>query len=132
MKFVGRTENIFFPELEFGPIKAKIDTGAYGNSLHVDSVSVGEDGLRFLLEGREFVYTKYDSVVVKSSNGQSQLRYLILLRMCMGEKIYRIKFSLSSRNEMKCPVLIGRRFLRRFEFLVDVRKQNVNDRTKAL
>jgi len=69
---------------------------------------------------------------VKSSNGQSQLRYLILLRMCMGEKIYRIKFSLSSRNEMKCPVLIGRRFLRRFEFLVDVRKQNVNDRTKAL
>ena len=32
----------------------------------------------------------------------------------------------------KYPMLIGRRFLNKFKYMVNVRKKNINDRAKAL
>ena len=39
-KKIGRIENISFPELKIEKIKAKVDTGAYGVALHVDSIKL--------------------------------------------------------------------------------------------
>lgn len=132
MKFVGRKETVFFPELEVGPIEAKIDTGAYGNAIHVDEAFVRDGSLRFSIGGKEHCFDRYKTVMVRSSNGYVQERYSVYLRMRLGGRCYKIKASLASRSEMRFPVLIGRRFLARFGFLVDVRKMDINDRAKAL
>lgn len=128
MKFVGRKEKVFFPELEEGPMSAKIDTGAYGNAIHVDEAFVS-DGYLFVSVGeKRLSFDRYDTVVVKSSNGSSEKRYSVYLRMLLGGRSYRIKASLASRADMKHPVLIGRRFLRKFGYMVDVSRKDVNDK----
>jgi len=128
MKCVGRTETVCFPELETGPIRAKIDTGAYGNAMHADHIFVQDGLLHFTLEGREHVFSEYDTVVVKSSFGRKQKRYSVYLRMKMGKKRYRVMVSLASRDNMKHPMLIGRRFLRKFGYMVDVNRKDINDK----
>lgn len=128
MKLVGRRESVFFPELEEGPMSAKIDTGAYGNAVHVDDAYVRGGLLVVSVGGRQISFARYETVQVKSSNGAVQERYSVYLRMLLGKRSYKIKASLASRTEMKFPVLIGRRFLRKFGYIVDVRKKDVNDK----
>jgi hypothetical protein len=60
---------------------------------------------------------------VRSSNGEVQKRYFIDTKITIQSKTYEIVLSLADRSEMKWPVLIGRRFLRQNNFLVDVRKR---------
>ena len=48
------------------------------------------------------------------------------------EKNYKVHISLTNRKKMKYPVLIGRRFLNKFKYMVNVRKKNINDRAKAV
>ena len=62
---------------------------------------------------------------VKSSSGEKELRYVIRTRMRLFGKLYRTKFSLTNREEMRNPVLIGRKFLSN-RFLVDVKKENLS------
>lgn len=128
MKCVGRTETVCFPELETGPIAAKIDTGAYGNAMHADDISVQDGILSFSIGGMRHSFSEFDTVVVKNSFGRKQKRYSIYLRMKMGKKSYRIMVSLTSRDKMKYPVLIGRRFLGKFGYIVDVRRKDANDK----
>jgi len=127
MKCVGRTETVYFPDFESGPESAKIDTGAYGNALHVDDISVQDGLLCFSIGGRPQVFSEYGTVVVKNSFGKRQKRYSIVAKMKMGKRTYRIHFSLTDRNKMKNPVLIGRRFLGKFDYMVDVKRKNIND-----
>ena len=47
MKYVGRTEKVSFPELGIETTDAKIDTGAYGNALHVDEIFIKDEKLFF-------------------------------------------------------------------------------------
>ena len=128
MKCVGRTETVCFTELETGPIKAKIDTGAYGNAMHAEDISVQDGILFFSIEGKQHAFSEFDTVVVKNSVGRKQKRYSVYLRMKMGKKSYRIMVSLTSRDKMKYPLLIGRRFLGKFGYMVDVRRKDVNDK----
>lgn len=128
MKCVGRTETVCFTELETGPIKAKIDTGAYGNAMHAEDISVQDGILFFSIEGKQHAFSEFDTVVVKNSFGRKQKRYSVYLRMKMGKKSYRIMVSLTSRDKMKYPLLIGRRFLGKFGYMVDVRRKDVNDK----
>jgi hypothetical protein len=127
MKQVGRTEKVSFPEIGAGPYVAKIDTGAYGNAIHVDEVFVEDGRLHFFIEGTERIFEEYDTVVVKSSIGKKQKRYSVYMTMKMGHRTYKVLVSLASRRGMKYPVLIGRRFLRKFGYMVDVSKKNIND-----
>ena len=60
---------------------------------------------------------------VKSSNGKTDNRYFIQTAITVQSKTYPITLSLADRSEMKWPVLIGRRFLRQHNFLVDVSKR---------
>jgi hypothetical protein len=131
-KKVGRSEIISFPELKIGSIKAKIDTGAYGVALHVDTIRFEEGRLYFTIDSDEFYYDKFKMISVKNSFGKVQKRFSILTKMVIGDSIYKFYVSLTDRKNMRYPVLIGRRFLYKFNYLVDVTKKNVNDTNKKV
>ena len=132
MKKVGRIENISFPELKIESIKAKVDTGAYGVALHVDSIKLEDGKLYFTIGDEEFSYNKFKTVTVKSSFGRVQKRFSIFTKLSIGDSIYKFYVSLTDRKNMRYPVLIGRRFLYKFNYLVDVTKKNINDRNKKV
>jgi len=131
-KKVGRSENISFPELKIEKIKAKVDTGAYGVALHVDDIRQEGDKLYFKVNSKEFSYDKFKTVNVKSSFGKVQKRFSIFTKIVIGDSIYKFYVSLADRKKMKYPVLIGRRFLYKFNYLVDVTKKNINDTNKKV
>jgi len=131
-KKVGRSENISFPELKISKIKAKVDTGAYGIALHVDDIRYQDGKLYFKINSQEFIYDKFKTVSVKSSFGGIQKRFSILTKIVIGGSIYKFYVSLTDRKKMRYPVLIGRRFLYKFNYLVDVTKKNINDTSKKV
>jgi hypothetical protein len=131
-KIIGRIEVISFPDLMIDKISSKIDTGAYGTSLHVDGIKLINNVLTFYINGNKFIYTKYKVVNVKSSFGRKQKRFSIFTRIKIGESTYKVFVSLTDRKNMRYPVLIGRRLLYKFNYLVDVRKKNINDTNKKV
>jgi hypothetical protein len=132
MKKIGRSEKLFFPKLNESIIIGKIDTGAFSAALHVDSIKVIESGLQVKILNNTYIFHKWSEVDVKSSNGKSQKRYGIYLKMRLGKKNYRIFVSLTNRKNMKFPLLIGRRFLQENNFIVDVNKKNIHGRPKKI
>lgn len=129
-KKVGRYENVSFPELNIDNIRSKIDTGAYGIALHADDIEVVDGKLKFRIDSSEFFYEKFKKICVKSSFGRNQERFLIFTKIKIGESIYNFFISLANRKNMRYPVLIGRRFLHKFNYIVDVRMKNINDTNK--
>jgi len=132
MKYVGRTEFVSFPDLGLETIEAKVDTGAYGNALHVDEVSIKHDKLVFTIDNIDYVYNDYKTVIVRNSFGVKQKRFSIVTNIYLGDKSYKINVSLTNRGRMKYPMLIGRRFLRKFGYIVNVNEKNINDKPKTL
>lgn len=131
-KKIGRSERVSFPELGVENIKSKIDTGAYGIALHVDNIRVVDNELFFNIEDIEYKYSKYKMVSVKSSFGRKQKRFSIFTKIKIGETTYKFFVSLTDRKNMRYPVLIGRRFLYKFNYIVDVRQKNIYDTSKKV
>lgn len=127
MKKIGRIEKVSFPQLGINLVESKVDTGAFGTSLHVDGVLVKEDKLMFWIghKRNRFIFTKFKTIKVRSSFGRVQERYSIRTRMILGDRSYKIFVSLTDRKKMKYPCLVGRRFLYKFGYVVDVRKKNI-------
>lgn len=130
---IGRFDKADFPALKLNDIAIKIDTGAYTSSIHCDDIKE-EDGVlkcTFLDEehplynGREFIFENYDMLFVRSSNGMVQKRYQVQSTIRLFGKIYKISLSLSDRQEMRYPVLIGRKFLNK-KFIVDTELVDVS------
>jgi hypothetical protein len=132
-KKVGRFEKIYFPELNL-KVDSKIDTGAYSVSLHVEDITEIDGKLHFWVgeKSNKFIYDDFNIINVKSSFGKKQKRYSINLKMVMGDFYFNALVSLTDRKKMKFPCLIGRRFLYKHGFLVDVRKKNLHDRNKKM
>lgn len=134
---IGRIDKADFPLLNLNEVDIKIDTGAFTSSIHCKNMKVEDNYLKcnFLDEEhpdyheREIIFDKYDVKVVKSSNGQSQARYRILTEIVLFGKTYPIFLTLSDREEMKFPVLIGRKFLTK-RFVVDINKTNLSFKLK--
>ena len=131
---IGRCELISFPDLKIDLIKAKIDTGAYGIAFHVDGIEVFDNKLHFWIgdESNTFEFDKFKTVTVKSSFGRIQKRYSIMTRIKVGDSTYKFYVSLTDRKNMRYPVLVGRRFLYKFKYIVDVRSKNLYDRDKKV
>lgn len=134
MSKIGRIEKIGFPDLNIESVDAKVDTGAYTTSIHVSGIKLKDNKLFFWVgtPKNKFIFDKFSIIEVKNSFGKVQKRYSIFTRIKVGEKTYKIHISLANRNKMKYPVLIGRRFLYRFNYLVDVTKENLNAGTKKV
>ncbi|WP_424492587.1 ATP-dependent zinc protease [Salinimicrobium sp. GXAS 041] len=125
-RMIGRYDRADFPDLHLNDISVKVDTGAYTSSIHCDNITEEEGVLKCtfldeehpLYNGREFTFTDYDIVFVKSSNGMVQKRYQIQTKITIFDRTYKISLSLSARQEMRFPVLLGRKFLTK-KFIVD-------------
>jgi hypothetical protein len=129
-RILSTFESVSFPGFAgVGKVKAKIDTGAYTGAIHctkIHEVDTPEGKLLhfspFDLPDTEIILTKFAVRHVRSSNGGDQSRYFIDTTIKIQGETYPIVLSLADRSDMKWPVLIGRRFLRRNNFLVDVNK----------
>jgi hypothetical protein len=141
MKVIGRVDKADFPELSLVNIDIKIDTGAYTSSIHSHDIKEliinGEPYIAFqildpshpLFDGREFKTRRFKKKVVKNSFGVSEERYFIETTIILFEEEYPIHLSLSERGNMKYPILIGRRLLKK-RFMVDPSKKNLSYKKK--
>lgn len=113
------------PELCDARIKAKIDTGAKTSAVHAFRIEeIEKDGLphvKFYLHPQQkrkkpevsCVAPVLDKRTIRSSNGETQERYIIETVLVMGERQWKIALSLTNRDEMGFRLLIGRDALRR-------------------
>lgn len=124
---IGSFEAVALPKIGIKHSIAKIDTGAYSGAVGCSNIQVFKrDGKKVLSfsPGRSskkvFETTTFFEKYVRSSNGQREKRYLIETDIVVNKHSYPIVISLSKRTDMKHEILIGRRFLREHNFLVDV------------
>ncbi len=132
MKLIGRREYVDFPELGIAGIEAKIDTGAYTSSIHCENITINYENskpiLYFTIEQEKVVTFRFEEFTqkkIKNSFGEMEERYVIKTLIHIGRKKIHSTISLSNRDNMRYPVLIGRRLLKR-KFLIDVNQIHTN------
>jgi hypothetical protein len=125
---IGCIETVSFPELNVFDVQAKVDTGAYSGALHCTDIKVVRRGvlrtrvLKFSpLGGTPQDTTEFMSTYIRSATGHRARRHVVDTQIIVNGKSYPIRIGLSDRSDMKRPVLLGRRFLRENDILVDVR-----------
>ncbi|HUY85405.1 MAG TPA: RimK/LysX family protein [Candidatus Dormibacteraeota bacterium] len=132
VRTVGSSLRIDLPLLGIEGLKAKVDTGAFNGSLHVNRIREVKDKqgvthLRFCplgSPGHTIEIDSYHKRRVKSSNGLTDSRYAIDTEVGIRGQVYPITLTLTNRSAMRYPMLIGRNFLRLHGFLVDVNHAN--------
>ncbi len=130
---IGRSDIADFPKLDLYGIEIKVDTGAYTSSFHCHNIAI-ENGIlksQFLDPEHEkyhekFLYFKdFSEKLVKSSNGVSEMRFLIKTEILIFDQTYPIELTLTERGSMRYPVLLGRKFLSK-QFIVDTAMKNIS------
>jgi hypothetical protein len=124
---IGRREVIAFPELALMSVVAKIDTGAYTTALYCHDIREKNGILYFKLLGpsyenydpKEHSFNEYTQKEIKNSFGEVEKRYVIKTVVKIGPKRIKSLISLTNRENMRYPVLIGRKLLKN-KFVVDV------------
>ncbi|HNP08079.1 MAG TPA: RimK/LysX family protein [Cyclobacteriaceae bacterium] len=137
MLILGRSDRVDLPGLGLTDIHAKIDTGAYTSSLHCSSAKIVDGKLEFVLldeehpefTGMKFTFDEYDQREIKNSSGQAELRFIIKTTVRIHGRTFKTQFSLSDRDNLKFPILLGRRVLKN-RFLIDVAKKDLSFNSK--
>ncbi|MCM8536537.1 MAG: RimK/LysX family protein [Lentisphaeraceae bacterium] len=121
---IGWREWIDLPEWGLR-LKAKIDTGAKSSSLDVVAVKRVENNIHYTVRlsrkkshTLDVVSPLHRMTIVKSSNGQRQERYFVLLPIVLGGIAKNIEVSLACRKNMLHRMLLGREALQE-HFLID-------------
>ncbi|UTA47685.1 RimK/LysX family protein [Simiduia sp. 21SJ11W-1] len=126
---VGWREWVALPELGINNIKVKVDTGARTSALHTFGLELFErDGREWVRMGvhpiqksdREW-FTEapiLDKRIVRDSGGHEELRPVIETDIRLGDYTFRAELTLTSRDNMKFRMLLGRKALEG-RFLVD-------------
>lgn len=137
----GALERIDIPAFGIRDVLAKIDTGAYTGALHCEDIQVvkdehGKKALQFRpLTKRHRLQTVYEFklIEVTSASGHKAKRYIIPVTLVIQKQTYDGFIGLTSRTDLRRQVLIGRRFLRENNILVDVTKNpEQNDKRELL
>lgn len=117
---IGSIEVCDLPEIGIEHLQIKVDTGAKTSSLHVDNLESFYRGrkpwLRFDIHPNLYQVNKtisceallHDVRTVKSSNGQSEERYVIKTLLKLGEQSWPIEITLTNRSDMSYMMLLGR------------------------
>ena len=115
---IGWREWVGIPELEGSPVLAKIDTGAWSNTLHASDVEIIESDIetrvRFRLEdnGGWVERPLHDWRRVRDTGGHDTLRPVIRTTLEIAGMDFDIQMCLQDRSRMKHRLILGRRFLR--------------------
>jgi hypothetical protein len=138
---IGRKDKIDIPFLLIENISVKIDSGAYSSSIHCNSINVIETEFGKQLEvifldenninysGKKYLFTSFRKKKVKSSTGDEQERYFVQIPILLFGKEYVTDFSLTRRNGLRNPVLLGRK-LTSNHFIIDTSLTNVSFKHK--
>lgn len=137
METLGRSDRIDLPGLGIKNIHAKIDTGAYTSSLHCSRAEVVNGVLEFVLlddehpefTGMKFSFTEFSKKEIKNSFGTAEERYIIQTTIKIFDEEILTEFSLSDRDALRFPILLGRKILRH-RFVIDVTQKNLSFRFK--
>ena len=122
-------------------LKARLDTGAKTSSLHAVNVEPFEkDGAEWVsfqiplgdhedqpTEGEldhedvilEFERPVERTVLIKRKGAPSQKRYVVMMDFCIAGTNHTTQFSLTDRGKFSYPALLGRRFMRDDNILID-------------
>ena len=120
LPLVGWREWVGLPDLGIVRIAAKMDTGAKTSALHANSlkplVRNGVALIRFDVTGEDEKTPWHELPLlgrrsVRSSNGESEMRYLVAMRLRIGGEEWVIDVTLTNRERMEMPMLIGREAL---------------------
>lgn len=127
---VGRNEWVWLEPLNRN-FKARVDTGALSSSLSATELQPferdGREWIRFRVPDEEHVEggEVYETQLIKyikirqTSTDKLERRPVVRLKVRMGDLVDQTEFSLTNRENMLYPVLLGRNFLRDVA-LVDV------------
>lgn len=117
---LGWDEWLALPALGLPAIRAKIDTGAKTSALHARVIETFGPADRLQVRFRiqpnpddtqlEVTCSAYvvDQRQVTSSNGQTELRYVIETEVEMGDRRWPIEITLTNRENMAYRMLLGR------------------------
>lgn len=138
MEILGRSEFVDLPRLGLSGLHAKIDTGAYNCSMHCSKAEIVNGILEVILldeahpqfTGKKISFKKFDRRAIRNSFGEAEMRYVIKTSIRLSNRLIRAEFSLSNRGNLKFPVLLGRKILRK-RFLIDVSEKDVSGPEKS-
>lgn len=134
---IGRKDKADFPALGLHALDVKIDSGAYSCSIHCEYIEEVEiDGVKKLevtfldqahpkFTGKKHYFDTYKQKKVKSSTGDQQERFFVSLQLVLFDEVFQTEFSLTRRNGLRNPVLLGRKLLNN-HFLIDTSKSNLS------
>ncbi|MBL3656178.1 ATP-dependent zinc protease family protein [Fulvivirga sediminis] len=138
---IGRNDKIDLPKLDLYDLDAKIDTGAFTSAIHYHHAEIVEkDGRRILhftlldpthpdYNGKSFYFDQFEEREIKNSFGDSETRFIIITVIHLFGKDFETEFSLSNRGNLKFPILLGRKLLKK-GFVVDVAHHNLSFKSK--
>jgi hypothetical protein len=139
-QLIGMTDLVDFPDLGLFDVQAKVDTGAFTSALHCKDVRLVRSGLKKKLSfwlidktgesARQFLSDQFSQRMIRNSFGVAELRYVIKTRIVLFERIIWAEFTLADREQLKNPVLLGRKLLRN-RFIVDVSQKNLSYQAKV-
>lgn len=127
---IGKVENVRLipPNVV---LKARIDTGAKTTSIDAREITPferdGKQWVRFvIMDGKNKPHLIEKKVLrtvsIKRHGAESQVRYVVKMRIILGEVSQLICVTINDRDAYQYPVLIGRNFLRD-SCIVDVTKK---------
>lgn len=126
---IGSTEKIDIPTLGFKSLDSKIDSGATCSSLHCSWIHVDRKNKKVSFVPLDKSYSQFNSkkftlplteeVKVQNSGGDEESRPLVKVDIVIKGKTFETFFSLTNREELEYPILIGRDVISG-NFLIDV------------
>ena len=116
---IGWREWIYLPKFDDFAIKAKVDTGARTSALHATQIKEYNKNGKKLVSFRLHQSNNHVDIStqlirylkITSSFGDSEIRPLIRLKIRLGERSWFTEITLTKRNRLTYPMLIGRNTL---------------------
>jgi hypothetical protein len=133
---VGWREWAGLPVLNIARLMAKVDTGARTSALHANFIDQfernGQPWVRFDVAGEAegmpwHEVEVLDQRLIRSSNGETEMRNVIRTELYLAGRTWPIELTLTNRERMELPMLIGREALAG-RVLVDAEKSWLSGR----